>query len=305
MSQIDVAVTCYNYGGFLRQCVESVLGQSHKDLRVLIIDDASTDTTPAICTELAAQDSRLAISRHAVNHGHIKTYNEAIEWAQAEYFLLLSADDYLLPGALERAIAVLDADPSVGLVLGSYVIEGPRNAIRRAVTGDDPVIILDPGKFIDGLAVRNWVSTATAVVRTSLQKQLGGYLAELPHSGDLEMWLRFAVHSRVAYINQPQAAYRRHERNMSMQYLGRPDFEQCKIPFFMHFREIRQRLPNGTLLEISVRRHLGRRARALIKDAKCRGNIAGLSSLFAFLYFNRLTYNIMELRHRFGLLERQ
>ena len=153
-------------------------------MRVLIIDDASTDTTPAICTELAAQDSRLAISRHAVNHGHIKTYNEAIEWAQAEYFLLLSADDYLLPGALERAIAVLDADPSVGLVLGSYVIEGPRNAIRRAVTGDDPVIILDPGKFIDGLAVRNWVSTATAVVRTSLQKQLGGYLAPGNHLPD-------------------------------------------------------------------------------------------------------------------------
>jgi glycosyltransferase involved in cell wall biosynthesis len=78
MSRIDVAVICYNYGRFLRQCVDSVLAQSHKDLRVLVMDDASTDATPEVCAELAARDPRVAIHRHPVNLGHIQTYNEAI-----------------------------------------------------------------------------------------------------------------------------------------------------------------------------------------------------------------------------------
>jgi glycosyltransferase involved in cell wall biosynthesis len=119
MSHIDVMVTCYNYGHFLRECVESVLAQSHRDLRVLIVDDASTDDTPAVCDELTARDPRVEILRHPVNRGHIPTYNECIAMARDDYLLVLSADDFLLPGALARAIGVLDAQPDVGLAHGA------------------------------------------------------------------------------------------------------------------------------------------------------------------------------------------
>src|SRR5580692_6786433 len=111
LSRIDVIVPCYNYGRFLDQCVNSVLGQVGVDVRVLVIDDASPDNTAEIAAALAREDPRVNVVRHNKNKGHIKTYNEGIEWASADYMLLLSADDYLLPGALARATKLMNAHP--------------------------------------------------------------------------------------------------------------------------------------------------------------------------------------------------
>jgi glycosyltransferase involved in cell wall biosynthesis len=255
MSGIDIIVTCYNYGRFLRRCVESVLEQSHRDMRVLIIDDASTDDTPAIAAELINLDPRVSLRRRAVNRGHIPTYNEGIEWAQNEYMLLLSADDFLLPGALARAIAVLDFDPEVGLVWGSFIAfrDGEPVPVGESSAGNADAEVLDPKIFISNLAVSNCIHTATAVVRTSVQKRLGGYLPELPHAGDLEMWVRFALYSKVARVKTIQAVYRQHDSNMSLAYPDSLNFEQCRRVFRMHYREIGARLPQGAKLEFWIR----------------------------------------------------
>src|SRR5690348_14683949 len=111
VSTVDVIVPSYRYGRFLRQCVESVLTQSVRNVRVLIIDDASPDNTSEVAAGLASEDGRVEWRRHTANIGHIATYNEGIEWVSARYTLLLSADDYLLPGALERAVNLMDAHP--------------------------------------------------------------------------------------------------------------------------------------------------------------------------------------------------
>src|SRR3954447_20909731 len=121
MSRVDVYVPCYNYGRFLRQCVESVLTQAGVDVRVLILDDCSRDDSEAVGRQLAAEDPRVEYRRHAVNQGHIRTYNEGIDWLSGDYCLLLSADDMLVPGALARAATVLDRHPEVGLTHGRAV----------------------------------------------------------------------------------------------------------------------------------------------------------------------------------------
>jgi hypothetical protein len=66
---------------------------------------------------------------------------------------------------------------------------------------------------------QNVVATPTAVVRTSVQHAVGGYRKELPHSGDLEMWLRIAARADVATIAVPQAFKRMHGQNMQIQYV--------------------------------------------------------------------------------------
>src|SRR3979490_235845 len=103
MSSVDVIVPCYRYGKFLRQCVESVLTQEGVAIRVMVIDDASPDDTAEIAESLLKEDSRVSYISHKSNKGHISTYNEGIDWVSADYMLILSADDYLLPGALARA----------------------------------------------------------------------------------------------------------------------------------------------------------------------------------------------------------
>jgi hypothetical protein len=222
LASIDVVVPCYNYGRFLRQCTESVLTQTGVDVRVLVIDDASPDNTAEVATALA-RDPRVAVRRHVTNQGHIATYNEGLEWASADYTLLLSADDYLLPGALCRVSNLMDASPEVGFTFGNAIelsVSGHETRTRSVAgaANSSDACVLRGREFIVLSGVNNLVPTCTAVVRTELQKRLGGYRYQLPHTGDMEMWLRFAAHASVGFIPEYQGVYRQHGVNMSTAY---------------------------------------------------------------------------------------
>jgi len=233
-----VIVPCYRYGHFLRECVESVLSQPIDCLRVLIIDDASPDNTGEVATDLARHDSRITLLKHPSNKGHIATYNEGIEWISSDYMLLLSADDYLLPGALSRAADLMDSHPEVGFTFGNAIQLEPSGAQKSInnVTGKANSRIVLGRKFIELSGPRNIVPTPTAVVRTQLQRAVGGYRPELTHSGDMEMWLRLAAHASVGMLKDYQAVYRRHAHNMSLTYTDDllPDMHQRKaaVDFF-------------------------------------------------------------------------
>lgn len=237
MSSVSVIIPCYRYGHFLRECAESVLTQVGVDVRILILDDASPDNTSEVGSQLAKEDSRVTFVRHASNKGHIATYNEGMEWASSDYLLLLSADDYLLPGALSRASTLMDRYPEVGFTFGN-VVELSEGGERREVRATHKTLaevnekILQGWEFIRISDVQNIVRTPTALVRTNLQKKVGGYRPELPHTGDMEMWLRLASHASVGFIGVYQAVYRRHSDNMSLGYMERKwsrDLQQRKV----------------------------------------------------------------------------
>src|SRR5688500_9202830 len=114
---VDVIVPCYNYGSMLAACVQSVLAQESVEVRVIVMDDASRDETEAVGRPLAA-DPRVVFRRHALNQGHIATYNEALKMVVADYCMVLSADDLLTAGALARATRLMQSNPQVGLVYG-------------------------------------------------------------------------------------------------------------------------------------------------------------------------------------------
>lgn len=230
MSAVDIVVPCYNYARYLKDCVDSVLSQRDVDVRVLIIDDKSSDKTPEVGQQLAASDPRVTFRRHEINKGLIGTANEGFEWVEAPYWLLLSADDALTPGSLARATSVLDAHPEVGMVYGT----------ARIILDDDCPPIMDDEQlltaeiisgrdFLEHVFCRgNTVPSPSAVVRTNLQRSLGGYRAEFPHTSDLELWSRIAVHSKIAAIHELQAYYRQHRASMTHQYINGAVADACE-----------------------------------------------------------------------------
>jgi glycosyltransferase involved in cell wall biosynthesis len=224
MPSIDIIVPCYRYAHFLRECVTSVLAEHELQVRVIILDDASPDNTPEVASQLSAGDARVTYRRHTVNQRHIATYNEGIEWVAADYLLLLSADDYLLPGALRRAVDFLEANPRVGFVYGRAILT-PDSGVKGPPPGTAATTgswkIKTGVEFMNEVAQRgtiNPVPTPTAIVRTRLQKQVGGYRPELPHTGDMEMWLRLAAYADVGEFDGFLAIWRRHESNMQFEY---------------------------------------------------------------------------------------
>jgi hypothetical protein len=221
MRTVDIVIPCYNYGRYLARCVESVVQQAGVRVRALIIDDASTDDTSIVCKELSNRYQAVTVRRHERNQGHIATYNEGLlEWASADYCLLLSADDLLAPNALRRAADVMERYTDVALVYGrAQVISDDETLPSPPERATDNFVVLSQFDFLRRCVTRgNPVPTPTAVVRTEVQHQIGGYRADLPHSGDMEMWMRIASHSRVGVLEAVQGYYRWHTGNMSAKY---------------------------------------------------------------------------------------
>jgi hypothetical protein len=214
--RVSVVVPCYNYGHYLPSCLNSVLDQDGVDVDVIIVDDASPDGSGDIAEVLAAGDARIRVIRHVHNRGHIATYNDGLEAVDADYVVLLSADDVLTPGALGRATALLEHHRDIGFVYGAV----------RTFSDEPPAVsssrlrswVVWPGRaWLDRRCHGgcNPITSPEVVMRTSVQRQLGGYRPELPHTGDLDMWLRAALVADVGLLGGVvQAGYRVHGSNM-------------------------------------------------------------------------------------------
>ncbi|HVV34681.1 MAG TPA: glycosyltransferase family A protein [Vitreimonas sp.] len=219
MSNVDVVIPCYNYARYLDQCVQSILTQRDVSVRILIVDDKSTDDTPAACERLAASDPRVTFKRNENNLGLIGTANVGIMgWASAEYYTLISADDALVPGSLARATQVLNAHPEAGLVMAPALIiddttppkalPDPQTATYQIISGD--------AYLRRNFEAGNPAPSPSVVLRTEMQHRLGGYHPAMRHTSDMEMWMRFALHGPIGLIREVQSLYRWHGANMTL-----------------------------------------------------------------------------------------
>lgn len=219
---VTVMVPCYRYGRFLPDVVGSALAQEGVDVDVLIVDDASPDDSAEVAGRLAAADPRVHVLRHEVNKGHIATYNDGLALATGEFVTLVSADDVLAPGALQRAVQLMRAFPSVGMVYGlpiSFTDELPEPA-----PACETWTVWGGRTWLRTAAVRgrSFVLSPEVVMRTAALREVGLYNPDLPHSADLELWLRTALRWDVGRVNgPPQAFYRTHGDNMHLtEYAG-------------------------------------------------------------------------------------
>jgi glycosyltransferase involved in cell wall biosynthesis len=266
MASVDVVVPCYQYGRFLRDCVTSVLTQDIGKLRVLIIDNASTDDSLEVAQQLAAEDARVEVIAHPTNKGATYSYNEGIDWAAADYFILIDADDLMVPRCLSRAVAVLQEQPEISFTHGMEARLLPDGSIGPGgLRWEDSRWTVSTGReFIERLCRTpvNNVGANTVVRRTSAQKRVGYYSASLPYSDDLEMWLRLATVGSVASTPTVQAIRRYHDARMSAGYdgVGVSDFTEREAAFEGFFHCHGHSLSNSKQLLRAARTGLGQHA---------------------------------------------
>lgn len=162
----------------------------------------------------------------------------------------------------------MDAHPEVGFTFGNYIElgeDGTETPVRRFAERTNKLdqSILPGLEFIELSGGSCLVATCSAVVRTELQKRLGGYRAELPHAGDMEMWLRFAANASVGFIKPFQGVYRRHNVNMSSSYYTTgarlAELRQRKAAIDCFFETCGDLLPNARRLRWKLYQSLGER----------------------------------------------
>ncbi len=278
MSSVSVVIPCYKYGHFLDDAVSSALDdQEGVDVRVLIIDDASPDDSAEVARKIAARDPRVDVIVHEANKGNIATYNEGLlEWADGDYCMLLSADDRLTPGALRRARDLLDAHSGVGFVHGRslWVMDGaPLPTARTRVRGWS---VCSGQRLLESYfrQAENIVGASTLVVRTSLQKRVGGYDPQLPKAADMEIIMRMATYADVGFLRGvDQSYYRLHEQNMSKSVSPLMDLRQRRSVFEVVLDRYHERLPDVRRLSGIVHCQLGKEALWAAARAYDRGPV--------------------------------
>jgi glycosyltransferase involved in cell wall biosynthesis len=112
-TRVTIGLPTYNSERFLRNTIDAILAQTHKDFTLVINDDGSSDSTIAICREYAARDPRIQFTQSPANRGGAINYQQVFHLSSTEYFRWAAHDDSLAPELLERCIAELDRHPDV------------------------------------------------------------------------------------------------------------------------------------------------------------------------------------------------
>ena len=117
--KVSVIVPVFNVAPYLRRCLDSLVGQTLRDIEIICVDDGSTDGSGAILDEYAARDARVRVI-HQANVGVGAARNAALEIASGEYVYFCDPDDYALPRLLERLVA-RGKEVSAEIVLGGRI----------------------------------------------------------------------------------------------------------------------------------------------------------------------------------------
>jgi len=111
--RVSIGLPIYNAERFLEQALDAILAQTFTAFELVISDNASTDSTQAICLRYAARDPRIKYHRNPTNIGVSRNFNRVFELSTGEYFKWCAHDDIPVPTFLEKCVAVLDSRPDV------------------------------------------------------------------------------------------------------------------------------------------------------------------------------------------------
>ncbi|WP_411732517.1 glycosyltransferase family 2 protein [Paeniglutamicibacter sp.] len=245
IAKVSVVIPCYNYAKYLPAAVHSVATQEGIQTQIIVVDDASTDDSLNVANELANQYTQLIVLDNKTNRGPVETFNRGLEFVTGEFLVRLDADDLLTPGSLRRSVDVAQSDPDIGLVYG-HPIHFTGDTLPRARREVKGWAHWDGLQWLEdrcrtGL---NVITSPEVLMRMSVVRQVGGQ-RNLAHTHDMEMWMRIASVSHVAYIRgADQAWHRDHAGSLSARKVNvTTDFEQRWLAFETLFenRELRDR----------------------------------------------------------------
>jgi glycosyltransferase involved in cell wall biosynthesis len=202
---VSVLMPVYNAAKYLREAVESVLAQTHRELELVAIDDASSDGSLEMLQEYARSDSRVRVFRQPRNEGIVAARNRAFREAspQALYFAILDADDVCEPDRIAQQVAFLDAHPDHALVGGHTLIIDESSqviGIRRYPS--------DYAHICRAITRYNPIAQPAVMLRRSTLPASEPYDAAFPRCQDYELWLRLAALHPVANLDRPVLRYR-------------------------------------------------------------------------------------------------
>lgn len=209
--KVSVVLCGYNQGEFLREAVDSVLGQTFTDLELIAVDNGSTDDSSAILRTYE-KDARVRLMLHPSNEGVNRRFNQAVAAARGEFISFLLADDYYLPDKLRRLV-----DQFHTLTADYGVVYGPSfrlNALTKERWVSES--LKESGSVLEKMLMDYFRQGPISFIAPLIKRD---YLVRFPFYEDLfsegeAYFFRLAIHCKFQYHDEPLVVMRDHPRNM-------------------------------------------------------------------------------------------
>jgi glycosyltransferase involved in cell wall biosynthesis len=237
---------CFNHARYVAESIRSVLNQTEGDLELIVVDDGSTDGSPAVIAEAALGDERVKPLYHSVNLGASRSRNDALDLAQGEYVAFCDADDIWLPTKLENQLELLAPRSTAGRPLAG-VAYGNANDSHLAAKLDNqfkafssdlkPDIVYGDARIIDGqgretgalfshrfpvpgsgsgnlfnaLCERNFINMQSALLRREIIRPENYFDPTIRWVEDWLFWIKLARTASFIYSPKVLGLYRVHE----------------------------------------------------------------------------------------------
>jgi len=200
----SVVLPTFNRAALLGRAIESVLGQSQRDLELIVVDDGSTDGTADVVGRFA--DQRIRYLRQPANRGQAAARNEGVRHARGALLAFQDSDDVWLPSKLERFLAAFaSADAAVGVVYSDMTrvwLDG------RAEYHRSPSVVR--GRLLDSPACFYQVAglgIQATVIRRWCFERAGGFNERLRCFEDLDLFIRLSRRHDFVHIEAPLTEY--------------------------------------------------------------------------------------------------
>lgn len=200
---VSIALCTYNGARFLNQQLNSILGQTYRNIEIVIVDDCSTDDTARVIAEYAQKDKRIKFFKNEINLGFNKNFEKAIGLTTGKYISISDQDDIWLPNKIEASLKNINEN---WLIYSKSAFINEKNDILPGrILNESGIVPLN----YKGLLLVNFVTGHTALFKRAF---IDCFLP-FPERGFYDWWIGFVAlyHNKAVFLNEILTKYRIHE----------------------------------------------------------------------------------------------
>lgn len=207
---ISIAICTYNGEKYLREQLDSLLHQTHKNIEIIVVDDGSEDSTIKILKDYQVRDDRIKLFQNEQNLGFVQNFSKAISLCSGEYIALADQDDIWKLTKLEKFIAEINDNILIysdAILMNEYGSPLDQQLIR-------PDRTLLSGQVNKAFFFGNCVSGNTLMFK----KDLVSYILPIPNVSMHDIWIAFVASSvgTISYTDESLTYYRRHNEQITL-----------------------------------------------------------------------------------------
>lgn len=206
---VTVIIPSYNHARYIESCIHSVLNQTYPAIELIVLDDGSSDGSPAIIERLAAQHSFYFEAQ--TNMGLARTLNKGIALSHGKYICTLGSDDIFMLDKIKKQMLFMEAHPEIAVCGGNQIVIDSDGLIVnqrqkfecfRTMDFDDLFLQRQPG-----------IPASSAMIRRDVIEREGAYDPAIPLE-DMYLWYKLTARGhRIAGLNDVLIYYRKHATN--------------------------------------------------------------------------------------------